>query len=78
MIPPHVAATPLLPSRGVDSWLPTHVPVIPPEGGLTRPGVIGTEPLRSVSKDRLGRRHGVVARATRDRVDRILTIVLGL
>jgi hypothetical protein len=37
-----------------------------------------TEQVRSVSKDRLGGRYGVVTKATMDRVDRIPSIVLAL
>jgi mRNA interferase MazF len=58
--------------------LPTHIPVTPPEGGLTRPSVIMTEQVRSISKNRLGRRYGAVPPATMDAVGRILRIVLGL
>jgi mRNA interferase MazF len=68
----------VIPLTGTARGLPTHVPVIPPEGGLTKPSVIMTEQVRSVSKDRLGRRYGVVTKATMDQVDRILQIVLGL
>ena len=68
----------VIPVTGTARGLPTHVPVTPPEGGLTKPSVIMTEQVRSVSKDRLGRRYGVVARATMVRVDQILRIVLGL
>jgi mRNA interferase MazF len=68
----------VVPVTGTDRGLPTHVPVSPPEGGLTRPSVIMTEQVRSVSKDRLGRRYGVVTRGTMGRVDQTLRIVLGL
>ena len=68
----------VIPVTGTARGLPTHVPVIPPEGGLTKPSVIMTEQVRSVSKARLGNRHGAVTQATMDQVDRILRIVLGL
>lgn len=68
----------VIPITGTARGLPTHVPVTPPEGGLTKPSVIMTEQIRSVSKDRLGRRYGVVTQATMGRVDQILRIVLGL
>ncbi len=68
----------VIPVTGTPRGLPTHIPVTPPEGGLTKPSVIMTEQVRSVSKDRLGRRYGVVTQATMDQVDRILRIVLGL
>jgi mRNA interferase MazF len=68
----------VIPVTGTVRGLPTHIPVIPPEGGLTKPSVIMTEQVRSVSKARLGTRYGVVKQATMDQVDRILRIVLGL
>ena len=67
----------VIPVTGTARGLPTHVPVIPPDGGLTKPSVVMTEQVRSVSKDRLGRRYGAVTQATMDQVDRILRIVLG-
>ena len=54
------------------------VPVTSPEGGLTKKRAIMTEQVRSVSKDRLSRRYGVLTQATMDKVDQILRIVLGL
>jgi mRNA interferase MazF len=68
----------VIPVTGTVRGLPTHVPVTPPEGGLTKPSVIMTEQVRSVSKDRLGTRYGMVTQATMDQVDRVLRIVLGL
>jgi len=68
----------VIPVTGTLRGLPTHIPITPPEGGLTKLSAIMTEQVRSVSKDRLGRRCGVVTQATMDQVDRILRIVLGL
>ena len=68
----------VIPVTGTVRGLPTHVPVTPPEGGLTKSSAIMTEQVRSVSNDRLDRRDGVVTRATMDRVARILRIVLGI
>ncbi len=39
----------VLPVTGTDRGLPTHIPVVPPEGGLTKPSVIMAEQLRAVS-----------------------------
>ena len=68
----------VIPVTGTSRGLPTHVPIIPPEGGLTKPSVMMTEQVRSISKDRLVRRHGAVTQATMSQVDQILQIVLGL
>jgi mRNA interferase MazF len=68
----------VLPLTGTARGLPTHVSVTPPEGGLIKSSVVMTEQVRAISKDRLGRRHGMVTRATMGQVDQILRIVLGL
>ncbi|WP_165235119.1 type II toxin-antitoxin system PemK/MazF family toxin [Aquisphaera insulae] len=68
----------VIPITGTARGLPSHVPVIPPEGGLIKPSVIMVEQVRAISKDRLGRRYGATTKATMDRVDRILRIILGL
>jgi mRNA interferase MazF len=66
------------PIAGTVRALPTHVLVGPPEGGLTKLSVIMTEQVRAVSKARLGRRLGVVAPATLERVGDYLRLLFGL
>jgi mRNA interferase MazF len=68
----------VLPVTSTDRGFPTHILVTPPDGGLAKPSMIMTEQVRSVSKERLSRRYGMVKQATMDQVDRILRIVLGL
>lgn len=68
----------VLPITGTARGLPTHLPVVPPEGGLLKPSVIMTEQVRSISTARLGRRYGMVSATTMGRVDQILRLVLGL
>jgi mRNA interferase MazF len=68
----------VIPVTGTARGLPSHVAVTPPEGGLTKPSVIMIEQVRSISKDRLGRRYGRVTSATMNQVDRLLRIVLCL
>jgi len=63
---------------GTVRGLPTHVPVAPPEGGLTKPSVIMTEQIRSISKDRLIRRYGVATKQTLEQTEQILRMLLGL
>lgn len=58
--------------------IPWHVPVFPPEGGLTRPSVIMCEAMRSVSQDRLDRYLGVVSPQTMAAVQDRLRILLNL
>jgi mRNA interferase MazF len=68
----------VIPITGTSRGLPTHIPVTPPEGGLAKPSVMMTEQIRSISKDRLRRRYGVVTKATMRQVDEVLRIVLSL
>ncbi len=58
--------------------LPSRVPLLPPEGGLTRPSIILCEALRSVSQNRLERRLGTVGPATLQAVQDRLRILLNL
>lgn len=59
--------------------IPAHVPVVPPEGGLTTPSVILCDQLRTVSKDRLGKAPwGTVSAATLAEVEKALRVLLGL
>jgi len=53
-----------------------HVPVQPPEGGLRLPSFIKCEDVRSISKERLGRRLGEVTDATMAEVEEILRALL--
>ena len=68
----------VIPVTGTDRGLPSHVPVNPPDGGLSKFSVIMTEQIRSVSKVRLGRRHGKVTQEIMDQVEQTLRLVLGL
>jgi mRNA interferase MazF len=68
----------VIPVTGTIRGLPTHVPVAPPEGGLTKRSVLMIEQFRSVSKQRLGRRQGVVTQQTLEQVEEILRLSLGL
>jgi mRNA interferase MazF len=61
-------------AKGVRS----HVPVRPPEGGLTLPSFIKCEDVRSVSKQRLHKRLGTVQPLTLQAVEDRLRILLGL
>ena len=55
-----------------------HVPIGPPEGGLSAPSVILCDALRSISRRRLVRRRGQVGPATLIEVDYRLRVLLGL
>ncbi|MGH2532432.1 MAG: type II toxin-antitoxin system PemK/MazF family toxin [Thermomicrobiales bacterium] len=54
----------VVPMTRRDRGIPSHVPIQPPEGGLTSPSVIMCEQLRTFSVERLLRRRGTVSLAT--------------
>lgn len=58
--------------------IPLHVPIEPPEGGVKTTSYIKTEDIRSVSKERLGRRWGMVSRQTLNEVADRMRILLEL
>jgi mRNA interferase MazF len=57
---------------------PTEVQILPPEGGLSVPSVVLLNQIRSIDRRRLVRRLGRASAKTMQRVDRALSISLGL
>lgn len=74
----HAGLVVILPITSRLRSIPWHVPVSPPEGGLTRPSAILCEALRSVSRQRLEHRMGNVSAATLQAVQERLRILLNL
>ncbi len=68
----------VIPLTTTNRRIPTHVQVVPPEGGLSRSSVILTEQIRAISKDRLGRRVGSLSPTTMRAVETRLRLVLRL
>lgn len=68
----------VLPVTTKDKRIPFHVRVVPAESGLREISFIKCEDVRSVSKERLTKRLGVVSRGTFDAVEDRLRILLGL
>jgi mRNA interferase MazF len=59
--------------------IPIHVPVEPPEGGLTARSYVLCDALRSIAKERLiGPPWGAVTRTTLHKVEDVLRILLDL
>ena len=58
--------------------IPSHVPLLPPEGGVTQPSFIKCEDIRSVSRWRLAKRWGTVAPHTMTAVEDRLRMLLNL
>lgn len=68
----------VLPVTSRAKGIALHVPVDPPEAGLTMRSVIKTEAVRSVAVERLTRRLGQVSHATMAQVEDRLRILLDL
>jgi len=66
------------PMTRTDRGVPAHVPVVPPEGGVSARSLILCDALRSISRQRLVRRRGQVAPATLTAVESWLRLLLRL
>jgi mRNA interferase MazF len=58
--------------------IPSQVRITPPQGGLTVESAALCEAVRSISKDRLSKRFGLVSRGTLELVEDRLRILLRL
>jgi mRNA interferase MazF len=68
-----------LPLTRTDRRIPFHVPLDPPEGGVTARSYILCDAIRSIAKDRLGPQPwGSVSTATLRQVEDILRILMDL
>lgn len=68
----------VLPITSKQKQVVLHVEVLPPEAGLPQPSYIKCEDMRSLSKDRLIQRYGVVSTQTLTAVEDKLRILLKL
>ena len=57
---------------------PMNVLIEPPQGGLTKPSIIKTGQILTVSKDRLEKRLGLIEEKKMEEVDRALRLSLAL
>ena len=73
---PTVIILPLT-SRTGKKALRTHVPVSPPQGGITKPSIILCEQVRTVEKSRLLQRLGTLPREKMALVERALAAAMG-
>ena len=73
-----VIVVPLTSKLGKSKYIPAHIPVTPPEGGVKTPSVILCDQLRTLSKDRLGKAAwGMVSAATLADVEKAARLLLG-
>jgi mRNA interferase MazF len=68
----------VVPVTGTNRRNPLHVPVSPPEGGLTKQSYVLCDQIRTVSKRRLVSRGGAVIPETMAAIESNLRIVLDL
>jgi mRNA interferase MazF len=68
----------VIPITSKNKGQPLHVPVLPPEGGLTKPSFIKCEDMRSVAVERLLSHYGQVLPATMTAVEDRLRLLLKL
>ncbi len=68
----------VLPITSKHKGIPFHVEIKPPEGGLKSVSYIKCEDVRSVARERLARRMGVISPTPQAEVDDRLRILLGL
>lgn len=68
----------VIPITSKAKGIPLHIPVAPPEGGLSTASYIKCEDIRSISASRLVRKLGTVASETMELVEDRLKILLGL
>ncbi len=69
----------VLPLTGTDRGIPVHIPVEPPEGGLTKRSYILCDAIRSISKKRLSpQAWGLLSPQTMRKVQDALRILMDL
>ena len=68
----------VLPITSKDKKQPIHVPIRPPEGGLSMLSFVKCEDIRSVSKERLKRFYGTVSAQTPTEVEKRIRMLLNL
>ena len=73
---PTVIVLPLTSKMG-KAPLPTHVPLLPPQGGVKKPSIILCEQVRTLEKSRLTLRLGCVGREKMALVEKALARAVG-
>lgn len=58
----------IVPLTSVKKQISTHIEIIPPEGGLTNVSYVLCEQVRSISRDRLIKKIGIVSKKTLNEV----------
>ena len=69
----------VLPLTRTNRHIPLHIPILPPEGGVTSPSFALCDAVRSISRDRLGNAPwGEVSQNTLTKIEEALHALLDL
>lgn len=68
----------IAPITSRDKHIPYHVALQPPEGGLTKPSFVKCEDIRSITKERLGKRLGAIRAESMTEVENRVRLLLDL
>ena len=68
----------VVPLTSVKKGISTHVAVIPPEGGLTKESYALCEQIRSISKERLIKKTGMISKQTLKEIHSWITDLISL
>jgi len=73
----HAGLSMAIPLTGTDRSLPSHVPLEPPLGGLTKTSYAMCDQLRTIAHERLASRLGAVDQQTLETIEKVLCRLLG-
>ena len=68
----------ILPITSKIKGINTHIPITPPDGGLSKNSVIICEAIRCIAKERFINKLGSISENTIKTVENILSLLLGL
>lgn len=67
-----------LPITSNDRNIPAHIRISPPDGGLKTKSVVLCDAIRSISKERLNTRLGIISESKIKEIEKVLKILLVL
>jgi Growth inhibitor len=67
----------VLPVTTRELHIPAHIKLEPPEGGVLKTSFIVCDNIHTIARDRLSKKLGVISYATMQRVESMLSMILG-
>lgn len=67
----------VLPVTSRELYIPAHIKLEPPEGGVLKTSFIVCDNIHTIAQDRLSKKLGVISNATMHRVESMLSMILG-